>query len=269
MLRCAVKIVSVLLVVVLVSCKVEIPKDVLPPEKMERVLYDYHLTQAMITTVASYEYKEKLMFRSVYDKHNISKELFDSSLVWYNRYPKYMKEIYNNLETRLQNDVDILGGAKVLQNEGIDLDAANLAPNIAELWTDNRVKMLSSSPLNNKISFSFDTPKDSSFVVGDSLVLSFNVMFISENEKEVKQEVYTAINLEYSDESHYSADLSVKESGHFTVSAPRNNSSRLKSMSGFIFYFDNDALNASRVVLNDLSVKRLHPSKSKNTKTRK
>ena len=269
MLRSAVKIVSVLLVALLVSCKVEIPKEVLPPEKMEQVLYDYHLAQAMITTVASLEYKEKLMYRSVYGKHNISKELFDSSLVWYNRYPKHMKQIYINLEARLQRDVDVLGGAKILQNEGIDLDAANLAPNIAELWTDNPVKMLSSMPLNNKISFSFDTPKDSSFIVGDSLVLSFNVMFISEIESEVKQEVYTAINLEYSDESYYAADLSAKESGYFTVSAPRNKSGRLKSMSGFIFYFDNDTANASKAVLSGLSVKRLHPSKSKNTKARK
>ena len=267
--RCAVKIVSVLLLLLLVACKVEMPKDILPPEKMEAVLYDYHLAQSMSSTLASADYKEKLMYLYVYEKHNINKELFDSSLVWYNRYPKYMKEIYANLETRIQHEVDVLGGSKLQQEEGVDLDAVNLAVNIAELWTGHPVKLLSSTPLNNRVSFSFNTPKDSAFVVGDSLVFSFNATFFSENDAAVTQEAYAAVTLEYDDESFRISGMSIKESGAFVLPVSRNFKSRLNSMSGYVYYFDNDTTYGSRMLLNDLSLKRLHPPKDKKSVTRK
>lgn len=267
--RCAVKIVSVLLLLLLVSCKVEMPKGILPPEKMEAVLYDYHLAQSMSSTLASADYKEKLMYIYVYEKHGIDKELFDSSLVWYNRYPKYIKDIYANLETRFQREVDILGGARLQQYEGVDLDAANLAVNVAELWTGHPVKLLSSTPLNNRVVFSFDTPKDSAFVVGDSLVFSFNATFFSENDAAVTQQAYAAVTLEYDDETYHITGMSIKESGLFVLPVSRNFKSRLNSMSGYVYYFDNDTSYTSRMLLNDLSLKRLHPSKSAKSVPRK
>ena len=255
-----VKFVTGLLVLLLVSCKVEMPENILPPGKMEDILYDYHLANSMSSTFASADYKEKLMYAYVYDKHNVSKEHFDSSLAWYNRYPKYMKGVYENLEKRFQEDVDVLGGAKVLQNEGVDIDAAYLASDVAELWTGFPVKVLSSTPLNNKILFSFNTPDDSSFVAGDSLVFSFNAMFVSENEANVNQEAYAAITLEYNDDSYCVKGIGIKEAGDYAVAASRNFGSSLKSMSGYVYYFDNDTSYASRVLLDALSVKRIHPT---------
>ena len=254
----AVKTVALLLLVLLVSCKVEMPKSVLPPEKMEAILYDYHLTESMTSTFASVDYKEKLMYIYVYEKHHISKEMLDSSLVWYSRYPKYMKGVYKNLEARLQSEVDSLAESKVAKSEPVDLDMAYLAPDVAELWTGHPVKMLTATPLGNKINFSFDAPKDSSFVVGDSLVLSFNAMFVARDTLNVKQEAYAAITLEYSDDSYSMAGVSVKNSGNYAVAAPRNANSRLRSMSGYLYYFDNDTANASKLILSGLSLKRLH-----------
>ena len=255
-----VNLMAVLSLLLVVSCKVEMPKDILSLEEMEEVLYDYHLTNSMAATFASADYKEKLMYTYVYEKHKISKEYFDHSLAWYNRYPKYMKGIYDNLERRFQQDVDLLGGAKVLQNECIDIDNAFLATEVAELWTGHPVKTLSSTPLNNKIAFSFDTPKDSTFVAGDSLVFSFNAMFFAENYENVKQEAYAAITLEYVDESYCVKGVGIKESGYYTVAFPRNYGSRLKTMSGYLYYFDNDSACASRGLFDGLSVKRIHPA---------
>ncbi|MBR5850957.1 MAG: DUF4296 domain-containing protein [Bacteroidaceae bacterium] len=254
----AVKTVALLLLVLLVSCKVEMPKSVLPPEKMEAILYDYHLTESMTSTFASVDYKEKLMYIYVYEKHHISKEMLDSSLVWYSRYPKHLKEVYKSLEARLQSEVDSLAESKVAKSELVDLDMAYLAPDVAELWTGHPVKMLTATPLGNKINFSFDVPKDSSFVVGDSLVLSFKSLFVARDTLSVKQEAYAAITLEYSDDAYSMAGVSVKKSGNFAVAAPRNVQSRLRSMSGYIYYFDNDTANSSKLILSGLSLKRIH-----------
>ena len=262
-MRCrAVKILAGLLLFLLASCKVEMPEGVIPPERMEALLYDYHLTQSMASSFSSGEYKEKLMYAYVYEKHHVTKEMFDSSLVWYSRYPKHMKLIYNRLETRLQSEVDYLTDARKAMDGNVNLQTAYLAPRVAELWTGHPVKMLSPTPLGNKIEFSFDVPTDSTFLVGDSLVFSFDAHFISPDKDGVKQEAYAAVNLEYSDETYYVTGVSIKEDGHYTVPAPRNFNSLLQTMSGYVYYFDNDTAYASRLLLDNLSLLRLHSVQS-------
>lgn len=261
-----VKILLLSLLAFLVSCKVEMPKSVPSPAKMEAILYDYHLAQSMATTNANVDYKEKLLYKYVFDKHGISKAEFDSALVWYNRNPKYMKEIYSGLESRVQREIDYLGGAKIAMDDGVAIEAAYLASNIAELWTSQNVRLLSTSPLNNKLAFTFDTPKDSSFIAGDSLVFSFNAFFLSENAQPVKQEAYASVILEYNDKSVRVNGVGVDEPGHYDIAVPRNYGSRLKSMSGYVYYFDNDTSDVSRMVLSDLSVKRIHPVQAKKEK---
>ena len=259
-MRCrAAKIVALLLVFLLVSCKVEMPEGVIPPERMEALLYDYHLTQSMSSSFSSISYKEKLMYIYVYEKHGVSKEMFDSSLVWYSRYPKHMKLMYKNLEARFQSEVDSLADARAVMDGYVNLETAYLAPNSAELWTGHPVKMLSSTPLGNKIGFSFDVPEDSTFLVGDSLVFSFGATFLALNKDSVEQEAYAAITLEYDDNTYSMSGISVREDGRYSVPASRNFNSRLKSMSGYVYYFDNDTTYASRLLLDKLSLLRVHP----------
>ena len=112
------------------------------------------------------------------EQYRKAQEDFDSSLVWYNRYPKYIKDIYANIEERLQQEVDVLTAIRLQDNEGVTLALADLSLDVAELWTGHPVKMLTATPLCNKAQFSFDTPKDTTFVTGDSLVFSFNAEFI-------------------------------------------------------------------------------------------
>lgn len=257
----AVSIVLFLLPMMFFSCKVEVPDNVLQPEKMESLLYDYHLTTSMATMYASSAYKEKLMYSYVYEKHGITKEHFDSSLQWYNRYPKYIKEIYSNLELRLQQEVDLLTTNQVQDYEGVSLSVADLSPAIAELWTGHPVKLLSAKPLGNKVQFGFETPKDTSFVVGDSLVFSFNALFLPVAGQGVKQEAYAAMTLVYDDERYHTAGMNVKESGSYLLTVPRELNSRLKSMSGYVYYFDDDTTHQSCLLLSDLSLKRIHPVK--------
>ena len=257
----AVRIVLFLFSLMLFSCKVEVPENVLSPEKMESVLYDYHLTAAMATMHASSGYKEKLMYSYVYEKHGITKGHFDSSLVWYNRYPKYIKDIYSNLESRLQQEVDVLTSVKVQDYEGVSLSVADLSAAVAELWTGHPVKLLSATPLANKIQFRFDTPKDTSFVIGDSLVFSFNAQFLPVEGRGVRQEAYAAVIMEYDNEIFHTADVSVKESGGYVLTSPREQERRLRSMSGYIYYSDNDTTLESGLLLSGLSLKRIHPEK--------
>ena len=119
--------------------------------------------------------------------------------------------------------------------------------------------MLSSVPLNNKLAFSFTTPKDSTFMAGDSLSFSFNVKFISREDVDVMQHAFAAINFEFSNNTTGGHEVIVDTPGHYELYVPRNYKSRLKSMDGYVYYYDNDTTGGARMIISDISLRRLHP----------
>ena len=253
------------LVLALFSCEVKIPDDVIAPDKMEKLLYDYHLVQSMSSEYASDEYKEKLYFEYVFAKHNVKEAEFDSSLVWYNRYPKHMYKIYQNLEQRLEVEVEMMSNAKGTLDEGVSLDVAYLASDTAELWTSTPAKMLLSTPLQSTLTFGFEM-SDTLFVAGDSLLFSFDASFVSGGVKGVRQEAFAAITVNYDDGKVENCAARVDKTGHVVLAFNRYFDSRPVSMNGFVYYFDNDATASARLVLTAISVTRIHPPKEEEDK---
>ena len=253
-------ILSVAFLLTLLSCEVKMPDYVIPPYKIEAFLYDYHLIQSMGGQYSSDDYKEKLYYSYIFEKHNIEKEAFDSSMQWYSRHPKYLKWIYESLETRLNAEVDKLDKEKNLLEDGITIDAVSLAADSVNLWTGLKSKYLTSTPLNSKLCFSFVVPDDTTFVKNDSLCFSFVACYVPLKEKLQKQSAYASIRLDYEDESVFTNACSVDSSGFYSLSAPRNPDSKLKSMTGFVYYADDDTIASSGLLLGDISVVRIHPS---------
>lgn len=256
---------SFFLVLALFSCEVKIPDDVIAPDKMEKLLYDYHLVQSMSSEYASDEYKEKLYFEYVFAKHNVKEAEFDSSLVWYNRYPKHMYRIYQNLEQRLEVEVEMMSHAKGTLDEGVSLDVAYLASDTAELWTSTPAKMLLSTPLQSTLTFGFEM-SDTLFVAGDSLSFSFDASFVSGGVKGVRQAAFAAITVNYDDGKVENCAARVDKTGHVVLAFNRYFDSRPVSMNGFVYYFDNDATASARLVLTAISVTRIHPPKEEEDK---
>lgn len=257
---------SLLLTLLVVSCEVERPDYVIAPDKMQEMLYDYHLVQAMSSEYASEDYKEKMFFEYVFRKHGITKEDFERSMEWYVRYPKYLRKIYTELETRVQAEVDGMGDTKGVLDEGVSIDVAYLGGDTAELWTSSRMKVLSATPLNSTLAFDFKTPSDSSFVAGDSMVFSFHAAFLDGGRKRVRQRAHAGIKLVYSDGTSDGYGYDITATGEYALAVRRNGDSRLKSMSGFVYYYDNDTTALPKLVLNNVSVKRYHKISKKSKK---
>lgn len=241
-----------------VSCEVKMPEDVIGPEKMEAVLYDYHLVQAMSSEYSSSSYKEKLFYRYVFEKHNISKEQFDSSLVWYNRYPKHMVRIYTSIEERLENEIEAFGESKGMLEDCVSLDVAFLGTDTAELWTSTTTRVMLSNPLGNSVSFAFTVPEDSAFVPRDSLVWSFNAFFVNGAAERVEQGAYASLLLGYDDGTISTNAVRITVSGNYSLAVERRDS-RLKSANGYIYYSDNDTTAQAQLLLTDISLRRMHP----------
>lgn len=242
------------------SCEVKMPENVIPPEKMEAFLYDYHLVQSMSGEYAANDFKEKLFYDYIFKKHGIDRERFDSSLVWYNRYPKHLKKIYSNLEKRLEQEMELLGDAKGAADGGVTIEMAYLATDTAELWTASQLKLLSATPLNSKILFAFDVPRDTTFLQGDSLCFSFDAHFISGGVEGLKQQAFASVLLEYDNGNESHNSVMVNTTGSYTLPLPRNFETRPKRMCGFVHYSDNDTSVHAKLLLSNISLKRVHPA---------
>lgn len=244
----------------IISCQVKTPKNIIQPDDMRTILYDYHIVQAMGSELSGVpEYQIKLYYEYIFNKHSITKELFDSSMVWYTRHPAYLTQIYADLQEQLDYEVANLQEEKeILQitknfNEDYSVDTL-------DLWDTKKVLHLTSAPLNNKIQFSFVS--DTAFVMGDSVVLNLNTNFFSE-EKSFSQKLYVALLLVYTDGTTESNAVDISHSNMYALSFKRDYERMLKEIKGFIYYTDQDTLAESGVALSGLSLMRIHPLENK------
>ena len=119
--------------------------------------------------------------------------------------------------------------------------------------------MLLSTPLTSRLSFSFTVPDDAAFIKNDSLAFSFEAFFIHLEDSLLKQRAYASIRLDYADSTVFTNSIYIDTTGLYRLSAPRYLPSKLKSMSGFVYYVDNDTTARSGLLLNNISVVRIHP----------
>lgn len=253
-------IVKALLLLVTVSfaaCSVKMPEGVIKPAEMEDLLYDYHLAQVITNDYSKNSYEKKLHINYVFEKHGTTKEQFDSSLVWYTRYPKRMVRIYSNLEKRLTAELEAMGDADELLAD--IRNAEMMLRDTVNLWSGTNVKLLSSSPLVNRVTFAFSA--DTTYVAGDSLVLSFSARFIPNGSDSLRYHAHAALVVEYLDKSIGSAGVQLQKNGDYSVGVARDFNRRIGSVRGFVYYSDNDTLCASKLLLGDIAVKRIHPLK--------
>ncbi len=249
-----VKILFVFFAVVLSACQIKTPDWVIPSDKMADILYDYHLAQAVTTDEGPLSYKKKLHINYVFDKHGYTKEMFDSSLVWYTRYPKQLVKIYSGLENKLLVEMEKMGVGSVADDSFNTLMAT---ADTVNLWRDARVKLLSSTAMTNRMVFEYKA--DSTYVKGDSITFSFTARHLSAGKDSVDYNAQAALLVEYGDATSSVAGVRVTADGSYAVSVERNFNSDIKSFSGFLYYSDNDSLAAPKLLVGDIAVKRIHP----------
>lgn len=245
-----------LLPVLFAGCQVRMPEDIIQPDDMEELLYDYHLAQAMSADISGSDYKKKLYTDFIFKKHGVTKEYFDTSMVWYTRNPRYLYDIYDELHSRLETEVSEMNAAAGVIVTA--LDEPSLENDTVELWFGEKTSLLSATPLNNRMVFS--SSADSIFLEGDSVVMSFSSRFVQPIGRTVSQHAHTAIVVEYSDDSFISRGKDVNADGVNRLEIPRDYSRKIKEIRGFVYYTDSDSLAEARLLLGGFSVKRIHPA---------
>ena len=109
------RIFFVLIVVFLSACSSEIPDDVLPPARMQKVMWDmmmademtleYTLTDSSFARVA----KQSRYYQSIFKLHNTTQETFKKSAKFYMEHPALFKPILDSMNVsgeRMQQRID-------------------------------------------------------------------------------------------------------------------------------------------------------------------
>ncbi len=174
------------LLLLAVSCSVDVPSGVIPEDRMQDILYDYHLAQG--TAAASPSDQSNLRYalvQSVFRKHGITEAQFDSSMVWYSGNSQYLLKMYTAIDERIQREQALLG------DDNIDNLYASMGADgdTAVIWKSS-VLCLRNDARSNIVRF--DIEADSTFRLGDSFTLRFRNSFIVQDGPRESYVTFTA-----------------------------------------------------------------------------
>jgi len=191
------------------SCKPGVPSEVIQPDDMEDILYDYYVSQGIATIpgpqTGSEDYRRDLYFNSVLNKYGVTRAEFDSALVYYYTRADRFVDIYKNVQERMSDDALNLGATEGEVERFTTIQS--LSGDTASIWEGMRsARLIPQAPYNK---MQFVQKADTSFRKGDSFMLSFKSDFLYQSGNKDGL-AYIAIR--------YTNDSIVAQTTHFSVS---------------------------------------------------
>lgn len=96
----------------LFSCKPNLPRDVLEPEKMQAVFWDYIKVENYVKLYVATDSTKSpadssaLLLAALYKKHKVTREQFNKSLKYYSANEEEMRKLLDTISTRSNRQVD-------------------------------------------------------------------------------------------------------------------------------------------------------------------
>ena len=213
------------------SCKPGVPKDIIQPDDMEDILFDFHVADGMAQNNPSaynnIEYNRTLYRLGVLKKYNVTQAQFDSSMVYYSRHSDRLNDIYKEVAEKLRKKALSLGASAAdVQRFGTitaDGDTSNV-------WLGERSIILMSQPPYN--TYSFAIKADSAYKKGDKMILNFNSDFIIQDGA---RDGVAMLAVKYGNDSTSTKFLHFSGSQHQTMEIPDNNHLGVKEVKGFFY----------------------------------
>lgn len=196
-------------VLCIVSCKPGVPKEVIQPDDMEDILYDYYVSQGIASMPGpqsgSEDYKRDMYFNSVLNKYGVTRAEFDSALVYYYTRADRFVEIYKSVQERMSEEALNLGATEGEVERFTAMQS--LSGDTASIWEGMKsARLMPQAPYNK---MQFVQKADTSFRKGDSFMLSFKSDFLYQGGNKDAL-LYLAVK--------YTNDSIVAQAIHFSVS---------------------------------------------------
>lgn len=236
---------------VLSACGKKIPDDIIQPDAMQDLLYDYHLASTMSSSLPYTEsYQKDAYFDYVFQKHHVTEAEFDSSMVWYTRHAEELATIYRSLQERLEREEKQMKEQVAKRDNQIDV---SMSGDTVDVWQDRTLYWLSASSLTNKVVFDLKT--DTTFKPQDAMELQADFHFIPS--KATSGKAVMALNFYFDNDSVQGLTRIVTRPGKQRLYLRPDSAFTIQSISGFIYYSNNEHPDASLLV-DDIRLTRYH-----------
>lgn len=229
------------------SCGKEIPNDIIQPDAMEEVLYDYHLAIGMGQSNKNTEreaYKNYL-----FQKHRITQAEFDSSMVWYTRESQELTEIYENLDKRFKRQhahferlMDTRDQAKSMSFTSGDT---------VNIWRKGAIHWMSNTPLTNQLTF--EIKPDTTFYTRDAFRWNMNYDFLAAGK------AIMGMNVVYENDSVIGETKLIETSGPQDIYLHTDSTYKVKELNGFIHVLE-DSVQNPMILVHGIALNRYHMS---------
>lgn len=239
----------ILCLLFLVGCGKEIPKDIIQPDKMEKVLYDYQIVSSMSDQIPYNEnYKKELLREYFYKKHRITEAELDSSLVWYTKHAVILSEIYGRLNQRFERQYEEL---QARLNRHTNEVVITQPGDSVDVWRGESLYLLIDNNIRNRIDFSI--PTDSNFHDFDEFAWNLDMIFLPG----FTQKVTIGMNAVYQNDSVVGKTLDMNETGSYQIYLKCDSAFTLKELNGFV-YLHSGKEKKNGLILNHLNLMRYH-----------
>lgn len=91
-------------VTLIVACKPGIPKDIVQPAEMEKILFDIHVVDGYVSTIPTPDSARKVsapIYKGVFKKYGIDSAIHAKSMAYYYRHPDILGKMYDKISSRL------------------------------------------------------------------------------------------------------------------------------------------------------------------------
>lgn len=229
----------------LTSCGKEIPNDIIQPQEMEKILYDYHLSMGMSNNQKNTERAAQKNY--IFQKHGVTEAEFDSSMVWYTRESKELMTIYENLDKRFNREYNHVEQLLLSREE------ANahmpISGDTVDIWRKAKMYWMTKYPLNNQLVF--EITGDTTYHQRDSFIWNMDYIFLSPGE------AIMGMNIVYENDSVIGTTQVIKESGSQSIHLYTDSTYAIKMLNGFI-HIPNDSICTPNILIHKLSLTRYH-----------
>ena len=220
---------QVLLVVglMLSACKPTVPVEIIQPDDMEDLLYDYYVAQNITgDSRDGNDYRTKYNYALVFKKYGVTEAEFDSSLVYYYNHIEDLYKIYESVQARLSDEALELG-ASVGDVERYM--KRSLSGDTMDIWTGYRHHLFFPQPPYNI--FQFTQKADTACRANDSYLLTFGSSFLVQSGSRSATALLSVI---YENDSVITKSISVPLSGTANLNIPEC-SLRAKEFRGYFY----------------------------------
>lgn len=169
---------ALLLSLMLLTGCINRPDYVLSEEQMVSLLVDVHKSEGLMDVQHSNltSAQQRDVMSTVLAKHNVTKERYDSSLIWYANNLKLLIRVYSHVDEELNKEFDYWGEqiAKI-RDFGI-----SEAGDSVELWTQREYIVMDQR--RNTSARTWTLTPDSNFVASDRLTWHLRVLNLSKGQ---------------------------------------------------------------------------------------